>query len=340
MQAVATGSHLDSVPRGGIFDGPLGVFGGLEAVRALQDADRDPIRPIEVVCFTEEEGCRFADGVLGSTVATGNLSVEDALAKTDDEGVTLGAALESIGFRGEGRLRASEWDSWLELHVEQGERLESEDVAVGIVTAIAGTVRCHVEIEGEADHAGTTSMATRRDPLPAAAEVILEVEAAVREQMALGQDTAVGTVGTVSVEPNAINVIPGGVELGIDIRDVDYRVIEAVVTRVESTLNDVQTERGLTTRFNRPYDIQPVSMSNTCRTALRRTAEELSVSATDLHSGAGHDTMQVATVTDSGMLFAPSAGGISHSPREWTDWRDCGASTRVLTGAIRELASA
>ena len=336
-RAVACGSHLDSVPEGGIFDGVLGVYGGLEAVRALQAAEADIDRPIEVVCFTEEEGGRFSNGVLGSSVASGKRSVEDALALEDD-GVTLEAALAEIGFRGTGRLDASAWDSWLELHIEQGERLQSADAAVGVVSAITGTIRCTAAIEGEADHSGSTAMAERTDALAAASELVLEVERATTDVVAENGDTVVGTVGKLDVAPNAINVVPGRVELGIDVRDVEYESMERIVARVRDCLATLEADRGVETTFERPYDIAPSAMSERCTAALDRAVSAVDVPSISLHSGAGHDTMHIANVTETGMLFAPSRGGFSHSPREWTDWSNCATATRVLTTGVANLA--
>ena len=336
--AVACGSHLDSVPEGGIFDGVLGVYSALEAVRALQSTDLDITQPIEVVCFTEEEGGRFSNGVLGSSVASGNRSVEEALAIEDDDGVTLEAALTDIGFRGTGRVDASLWDSWLELHVEQGERLQDAGAAVGIVSAITGTIRCEIEIAGEADHSGSTAMDTRTDALAAASEVVLEVEAAANDVFAEHGDTVVGTVGKLDVSPNAINVIPGRTELGIDIRDVRYASMERIVERVRDCLARLETERGVEVAFRRPYDIAPSQMSDRCTAALEHAVSTVDVPSLSLHSGAGHDTMHIADVTDTGMLFAPSEGGFSHSPREWTDWSSCATAAQVLTVGLLRLA--
>jgi len=336
--AVACGSHLDSVPEGGIFDGVLGVYSALEAVRALQVAEADLARPIEVVCFTEEEGGRFSNGVLGSSVASGKRAVAEALELEDDDGVTLDAALTDIGFRGEGRVDASAWDSWLELHVEQGERLQNAGAAVGVVSAITGTIRCTVEIEGEADHSGSTAMADRTDALAAASELVLEVEAATDDVVAEQGETVVGTVGKLDVSPNAINVVPGRAELGIDIRDVRYASMETIVERVRERLAALEVERGVETTFERPYDIAPSEMSERCTAALERAVATVDVPSLDLHSGAGHDTMHVASVTDTGMLFAPSHGGFSHSPLEWTDWSSCATATRVLTAGLVNLA--
>jgi N-carbamoyl-L-amino-acid hydrolase len=341
--AVAAGSHLDSVPEGGIFDGVLGVYGALEAVRALQaagaDVEADLERPIDVVCFTEEEGARFADGVLGSAVASGQRTVESALALEDEDGLTLEAALGEIGFGGVGWLDASAWDSWLELHIEQGERLENAGTSVGIVTSITGTIRCGVVIEGEANHSGCTTMADRTDALAAASELVLDVERASEAIVAERGETVVGTIGKLDVAPNATNVVPGRVEMGLDVRDVEYDSMEEIVGEVRESLSRLEAERGVTTRFERPYDIEPVAMDERCTTALREAASGAGVSAMDLHSGAGHDTMHIAKVTDAGMVFAPSHGGVSHSPLERTDWESCAAATRVLAAGIAELAS-
>ncbi|MFD1571022.1 Zn-dependent hydrolase [Halorubrum laminariae] len=335
---VACGSHLDSVPEGGIFDGVLGVYSGLEAVRAFQETDADLARPIDVVCFTEEEGARFSNGVLGSSVASGKRSVEEALALEDDDGVTLDDALSDIGFRGTGRLDASQWDSWLELHVEQGERLQDAGAAVGIVSAITGTIRCSVAIEGEADHSGSTAMADRTDALAAASDLILEVESVTNDLTAERGDTVVGTVGKIDNEPNAINVVSGRTELGIDVRDVHYEPMETIIDHIQTHLDDLESQRGVETTFEQPYDIPPSQMSDRCVDALERAAERVDVSSLSLHSGAGHDTMHLADVTDTGLLFAPSRGGFSHSPREWTDWSSCAAATQVLTAGLADLA--
>ncbi|ELY56315.1 N-carbamyol-L-amino acid amidohydrolase [Natronococcus amylolyticus DSM 10524] len=338
-RSVATGSHLDSVIDGGMFDGVLGVYAGLEAVRAMQDAGLSPGLPLEVIAFTEEEGGRFSDGVLGSSVAIGDSSVADALATTDKAGVTLGEALEEIGFKGEERLDATAWNSWLELHVEQGTRLEETPVSAGIVTHITGTIRCHIDILGEANHAGTTSMESRTDALTAASELALEIESVTNEVVKTHSKTAVGTVGQFDVEPGSINVIPGSVHLGVDIRDIEYQSMERIISGIQQCLDRLEDERSVETTFSRPYDIEPISMSERCIEALHSAATQAKISTIELHSGAGHDTMHVAKATDAGLIFAPSEGGYSHSAAEWTDWSDCATSTRLLTGALYDLAN-
>ncbi|MGM0604839.1 MAG: Zn-dependent hydrolase [Halobacteriota archaeon] len=337
--AIAAGSHLDSVPAGGIFDGPLGVYAALEAVRALQDAGVEPDRPIEIVSFTEEEGQRFSDGLLGSSVAVGDRTVDEALELTDAEGTTLDSALRSIGYRGEGVIAPEEWDGWFELHVEQDTKLERAAVPVGVVTTITGITHCAVSIEGEANHAGATPMGERTDALAAAAELVLDVESAANAVVESASESAVGTVGSLSVEPNATNVVPGAATLGIDIRDVEYESMETIVEAVETTLARLERDRGVRSTIDRPFDLRPTPMSDRLRALVHDAGDSAGIQTMDLHSGAAHDTMYVADVTDAVLLFAPSRNGISHSPLEWTDWEDCADATRVLAGAIARAAT-
>lgn len=336
---VATGSHLDSVPEGGLFDGPLGVYGALEAVRTMQRTGFEPARPVNVVCFTGEEGQRFRTPLLGSKVATGAYPVEDALALTDDDGETLEAALSSIGYQGAETLHAGDWDAWLELHVEQGPRLEDRDAPAGVVSSISGITQCEVEITGNADHAGTTPMGTRRDALAAASEFVLDVETAATDAFETRSDAAVGTVGSATVEPDSANVVPSTVTLTLDLRDVDADTIDYLVRRSRESLARIERERGVSTEFDRYFDVEPESLSERCVSALRTAGKATGQAVIDLHSGAGHDTMSVARVTDAGLVFAQSRNGVSHSPREWTDWEDCARATQVLEEALRTLAA-
>lgn len=340
LEPVASGSHLDSVPEGGIFDGPLGVYAALEAVRAIQDADLEPRRPVTVVCFTEEEGATYGDGLVGSTAAVGERSVAETLATTNDEGETLGEALSRIGYRGDGLIDPATWNAFYELHVEQDTKLESRGAEVGVVTTITGITHCETTILGEANHAGATEMSDRTDALAAASELVLDVERAATDVTETTSPSAVGTVGSLSVSPNATNVVPGRVEARLDVRDVDIESIETIVGAVRDSLGRLERERGVETAFERSLDVEPTPMSD----RLRRTAHDAATAtdrvAVDLHSGAAHDAMRVARATDASLLFAPSRNGISHSPLEWTDWADCATATAVLAGAIAHISGA
>jgi len=337
--AVALGSHLDSVPRGGIFDGPLGVYAGMEAVRAIREANLSLDRPLEVVSFTEEEGGRFGIGTLGSTVATGGRSVTEALALEDDDGWTLKERLSSIGFHGEDHIDPAGWEAWLELHVEQGMELKSANDAVGIVDAITGITNCRVEVIGESDHAGATPMDERSDALVAAAAFVQQVEE-VASAFAAEYPAAVATVGKHIADPNVRNVIPGRVEMELDIRGISTTTIDTLVNRIRSVLDDVADSHQIVTNFDRFRDDAPTEMSDACIDAATAAADVVGLPAQRLHSAAMHDTANVGCVTDAGLLFAPSEDGISHTPQEWTDWDDCAAATRVLAGTTARLAGA
>ena len=335
--AVAAGSHLDSVPRGGIFDGPLGVFAALESVRAIQRSKISPQRPIEVVSFTGEEGTRFAEGVLGSTVAAGKASVDEMLSQTDGD-ITLEAALKNIGYHGSDRINARRWDSWLELHIEQTTRLEDAGVPLGVVTDITGTARCHVTLTGHPDHAGTTAMDERQDALTAASELVLAVESHAGDIASSGSETAVGTVGHLTPEPNTVNVVPGEVSLRIDLRSTKQSEITSQLEQVQAKLNEIEANRPISTTFTCDYDIPPTPLSDRCRATVKQASEDHQVNTIDVHSGAGHDTMQIADVTDAALLFVASENGYSHSPKEKAEWEDCTAATQILAASIAQLA--
>jgi len=337
---VAAGSHLDSVPRGGIFDGPLGVYGALEAVRAIDESDLEPTRPIEVVSFTEEEGTRFGGGLLGSSVATGVRSVDEALSLTDDDGVSLGESLDSIGYRGDGRLDAGDWHAWVELHVEQDTTLETAGVPVGVVTTVTGIAHRRVTVDGEANHAGATAMDERRDALAAAAEIVSDVERAGRDCAATESETAVATVGDLTVTPGATNVVPGRAELGVDVRDVRRDTMDEMLARLDRSTDRVAADRDVTVSVETEVDVDPRPMNDRVRGAAHAAGERAGVETTDLPSGAAHDTMYVGDVTDAALLFAPSVDGVSHNPAEWTDWDDCASATWVLAGTLASLSGA
>jgi N-carbamoyl-L-amino-acid hydrolase len=336
---VAVGSHLDSVPRGGIFDGPLGVYGGLEAVRAIRESDAEPTRPILVVSWTEEEGNRFETGLLGSSVAAGVRSVDEALSLRDADGVSLREALADVGFDGTDDVDPSGWDSWFELHVEQGTVLESAGASVGVVEAISGISNCRVRFVGRADHAGATPMYERRDALVAASEFVVENERAARDVVNAVSETAVGTVGHVSVSPNANNAVPGEVTLVVDVRDVDREAMDAIVERARASAARIGRDRPVEAEFERYRLTEPSAMAERCVDAATAAADRAGVEAMRMNSAALHDTANLAGVTDTALLFAPSRDGVSHNPLEWTDWADCATATAVLAGAVAEAAT-
>jgi len=336
---IVTGSHLDSVINGGIFDGPLGVFAGLEAVRSLQESDRQLSHPVEVVSWTEEEGVRFGTGLLGSSVAANHRSLEDAVALEDEDGLTLGDELRRIGFRGNERIDPSSWNAWLELHIEQGTKLSSGRSRVGIVESIAGIANCEVTFEGKADHAGGTPMFQRQDALAAASEFIVETERTAKNMTTSGNESAVATIGSVTVSPNANNVIPGTVELVMDIRDADLTGIQEMINQSRRNANHIAEHREVDVSFDQYRLTEPKQLSDRCIDAAGSAAEQCDIEIDEMTSAALHDTANVSTATDAVLLFAPSKGGISHHPDEWTDRDDCAAATRVLATTISKLSN-
>ncbi|MFC7135411.1 MULTISPECIES: Zn-dependent hydrolase [Salinibaculum] len=337
--AVVAGSHLDSVPEGGMFDGPLGVYGALEAIRVLKESESDLSRPVEVVSFTEEEGVRFKNGLLGSSVVADLRDIESARQLTDESGHSLGDELERIGYAGTDTIDANEWHAWVEVHIEQSTRLEDSPADIGVVDAIAGLTNCRVEFVGESNHAGATPMGNRRDALAAASEYILALEEITSTVVQERGEPAVGTVGEIHVTPNAKNVIAGSTELIVDVRSVAADAIEDVLDPLQESQAAIEAKRNVRASFDQYRYTPPQQMAERCIQTAISAAEAEDVAYTRMHSPALHDTANVATTTETVMLFAPSEDGISHNPREWTEWEDCYDVTRVLAETMRRLAT-
>ena len=334
--AVLVGSHVDSVMNGGNFDGPLGVLGGIEVLQTMQEEGVETERPVEVVAFTDEEGARFSLGMVGSRALTGALSQED-LRHEDREGVSIAAAMRKAGLdpagvggaaRSPGSLAA-----YLELHIEQGKVLEGEGLPVGVVTGIAGPVWLRLSLSGEAGHAGTTPMGARRDALAAAVEVVRIVEA---EASATG--STVGTVGQIEARPGGINIIPGRVELSLDLRDIDEAVRDRVEGRIRARAGEACVLRGVGLEFGELQRLPPAPCSEEIRASIAAACEGEGIRPFSLPSGAGHDGMHVAELCPMGMIFVRSRDGISHNPKEWSSREDCEAGCKVLYSTVLDLA--
>ncbi len=330
-RAVLVGSHLDTVPRGGRFDGALGVLAALEAVRILRRDSFEPARPIWVVSFNDEEGARFRTSMLGSRAFVGSLDVEDWRARG------IPAAMDRAGFEF-GRLpeacRIDAVGAYLELHVEQGPVLERSGVDVGIVTAITGLLGVRATFEGQANHAGTTPMDARRDALAGAARAVLALREAAR-----GGDGVTATVGQIRVEPSGANVVPGLAEIGVDARSADAGRFADLEAEVERTLQEIAADERLELELFRTHSKPPVVLDERVQDVLERAADAEGATRLRLPSGAGHDAMIVGAHVPAGMLFVPSRDGISHSPAEFTEQRHCELGARVLARALAELAS-
>lgn len=328
-KAVLLGSHLDTVPRGGRYDGALGVLAALEVVRRLKAERVEPRRPLWLVSFNDEEGGRFQTGMLGSRAFVGDLDLEDWRRRGVPEamaaaGLDFERLPEAHGIDGVG--------AYLELHVEQGPRLERSGVDLGIVTAVTGMLGVRARFLGEANHAGTTPMEHRRDALAGAARAVLALrdEARAREDMT-------ANVGVIAVEPGGFNVIPGAAEFTLDVRSPTPTGFERSDRFVRKTLKAIAEEEELELELAETHRKEPVALDPELQAALEEAAEAERASTTRMPSGAGHDAMVLAHHVPAAMLFVPSRGGLSHCPEEFTPPEQCELGARVLTRAVRGL---
>lgn len=336
--AVWTGSHLDSVPNGGSFDGVAGVVAGLTAVESLKATGAIPQHPIDVCVFVGEEGSRFP-GLLGSRAVAMGLSDRDLIVE-DEDGIKLAEAMRSCGLdptaAATARAEVGEILAFLELHVEQGPVLDGMSLPVGVVTHVAGPVVLEASLSGNADHAGTTPMNARCDSLAAAAEIILAVE----ERASAAGSTAVATVGSISVSPGAVNVIPGKTSFTIDIRDTTLEGRDRLEEEIKTALASIARRRKSLSASQELLRAEPIGLSEELIAVLEEAVREENLKLRRLPSGAGHDAMIIASVAPAAMLFVRSAGGRSHSPEERTDFQDLMRGTRVLARSLGRLAKA
>lgn len=336
IEPVLIGSHLDSQPNGGIYDGALGVVAALELLRELNARDLETERPIEIVNWTNEEGSRFQPVLQGSGVWAGELDLETEYAATDGNGRTVESELERIGYKGSHSAGpAEEYDSYLELHVEQGPFLEETGADVGVVTGVVGLTWGEVAFHGEANHSGATPMHHRSDALVAAADFVTGVR---RLSNALGERT-VGTVGSVDVEPNSINVVPGEATVSYGFRDPEATVIDRAEECVQREARAAAEREGVAYDREDRARADPVSFDDRCVEAVERAAAALEYETMQLFSGGVHDATHVREVCDAGMVFAVSEDGKSHTEAEYTSWNDCYSAANTLASAALSLAN-
>ncbi len=332
---VMTGSHLDTQPLGGRFDGIYGVLAGLEVVRTLNDAGIATRAPIDVVVWTDEEGARFeGGGCVGSNVFTGRTSLEDGLAKADAAGRTVGEELRRIGYAGEAPVGGFPVEAFFEAHIEQGPQLEKAGCTIGVVLGAQGQ-RCFVvTVDGEEGHAGTVPMAVRRDAMHGAAKMI----GAVNDLALDHEPSPVVTVGNVQVRPNSRNTIPGRVTFTIDSRHPDDGLLATVCERMHERCAAIARDRGLDLDFREVSRRATVYFDDACIRAIRDAAGRLGHPHLDLHSGAGHDACNLARIAPTGMIFVPCEGGISHNEKEYARPEDLAAGCDVLLQVVLERA--
>jgi len=326
------GSHIDSVPNGGNFDGALGTLAAIEAVRTLERRGLSTVHPLEVVVWVNEEGVAFGNGLCGSRAAVGEL-VEGELGHVWN-GMTNADAIRRIGGDpdriSEARRAPGSIHAYLELHIEQGGTLDRDGVPIGVVEGIVAIDRYDAVIRGVPNHAGTTPMPDRHDALVAAARLVL----AVREIVTAEPGRQVGTVGKLTVTPNAPNVVPGLVQHTIELRDLSSARIAALADRINARAAEIAERTGTTIDITRTSHHEPALANPAVQSIIERAAADLGLRSARLPSGAGHDAQMAARLGPMGMIFVPSVDGVSHSPKELTRWDDCANGASVLLNAV------
>ncbi len=332
--SIMMGSHLDTQPTGGRFDGVLGVLAGLETVRVLNDYNIETEAPLEIACWTNEEGSRFSPAMMGSGVFTGIFELSEILAKTDIDNFVLGDELKRIGYSGQEVPGERNIGAYFELHIEQGPILENEGKTIGVVTDAQGQRWYEITVTGVESHAGPTPMPARRDALLASSKIIQEVNRIGKEHAPF----ACATVGHLQVRPNSRNVIPGEVFLTVDFRHPNDRSLENMDKQLKTFCNAVIKEDGLNVSLIDFWYFPPTSFDDECINAIRNSAKRAKYSYKDIVSGAGHDAVYMAGIVPTGMIFIPCEGGISHNEIENATVEDCAAGCQVLLSAVLERA--
>ena len=325
--SVLIGSHFDSVPNGGSYDGPAGVIVALEVAALFAENQLKPKYPLEVVALIEEEGTRYGGGLMGSRGMVGSLSEEDFKKLQDKDGVTTVESMKKIGLDPSlpKRRESNTIKSFLELHIEQGPILEEKKIPIGVVEAIVGLTQLEVTIEGKAGHAGTTPMNRRTDALVAASQIISQLPRLAMEE---GEDVVI-TTGRLQVFPNGANVIPNKVVFSLDIRSGQEDHISNVLTKIRNLIDSYQ-DKGYITTVKQPLYMKPKRMNDKIVALLKEQSSKLDIPYCSINSGAGHDAMVLSDVTDVGMLFVPSKAGLSHCPEEWSDARHLAHGVQII----------
>ena len=335
LAPIVAGSHLDTQPHGGRFDGIYGVLAALEELRTLHDNNVTTEAPVEVVVWTNEEGSRFAPAMISSGVYAGLFEKDFAWSSTDSDGKSLGDELHRIGYRGDTACGSNPIGALLEAHIEQGPILEADNDQIGVVIGGQGQHWYDVRLTGQDSHAGSTPMPGRRDALVAAAEIITMVQALALEFA----PQAVSTVGEMSVMPNSRNTIPGEVFLTIDIRNPDDRVLAEMAEQIESRVAVIAEKHGVQCELDEIWDKAPVKFDPDCIAAVSEATNSLGYTNQQMVSGAGHDACQVCLVAPTSMIFVPCAGGLSHNEQESAEPGDLEAGCNVLLHAMLKLAN-
>lgn len=340
FSSIMIGSHIDTVPNGGKFDGLTGVITALEVMRVLKENNIKSKRPIELVIFAEEEGSNFNITLLGSKMLTGDYTIEDLKRIKSDKGVSSYEVMKDFGLEVDNMprevLQMDEVDSMIELHVEQGGVLDKQNIPIGIVEAIAGMKTLRVKVKGISNHAGSTPMNLRSDPMAASSELIIHIKNAACMK---AFSTTVATVGKMQVIPNKTNVIPKEVEFFVDIRDVKKEGIEIVQNAILNKAKEVSAEHGVSIQIDEIGKSDVVHLSKRVIDVLEEVAKSNKIEYMKINSGAVHDSVMLTGITDVGMIFVPSIGGYSHCPEESTKYDDIKIGCELLLQAVVNLAN-
>lgn len=335
-ETILTGSHVDTVKNGGLYDGQFGIIAGIIALDYLKKEYGQPLRNLEVVSMAEEEGSRFPYAFWGVKNILGIAKREDVEAMVDFDGIPFIEAMRKAGFhfRPEGSTVRKDLKAFVEVHVEQGGVLEIEKKSVGIVGHIVGQRRFTIELTGEANHAGTTPMGYRKDAIHAASRIICAIMDITKDY----GDPLVATVGKVEIEPNIVNVVPGKALFTLDARHTHKDILVKFTEEVTAKMREIALQSGVAIHIDMWMDADPVPMDAGIVEIMKKQCEKNGLSYKLMHSGAGHDSQVMAPVVPTAMLFVPSHKGISHSPLEYTDPRDLREGVKALVGALYELA--
>jgi N-carbamoyl-L-amino-acid hydrolase len=334
LPPVMMGSHADSVPTGGKYDGQLGVLCGLEVIRALNDRKLRTRHPLTLVIFTNEEGARFQPAMIASGVMAGKIALEDAYNARDKDGIRLVDELERIGYLGGEPCVPRAFRAYLELHIEQGPFLEEEGLSVGVVEGIVAIAWSRLTILGVQDHAGPTPMRIRHDAMVAAADVVTRVRGIARE---IGGDL-VTTVGNLTVHPNIVNAIPGRVQMSIDMRDPEDATLDRARTMLDRAVKDACEREGVTFELDHYWRVPFTPFDQDVVSAIERAAKTTGAGYRRILSGAGHDAQYMGTIGPTGMIFVPSHDGRSHCEEEFTPMDDIEHGANTLLRAALEIA--
>ena len=331
--AVMAGSHIDTVGTGGRYDGNLGVLAGLEVIEAAIAMGVELKRPLAIAFFSNEEGSRYPPDMMGSLAYAGGMSVEAVLEVEGKDGTVVGEELERIGYRGTAPCPGVVPHAFVELHIEQGPVLDNEDIQIGIVEGVQGISWTELVLVGQSNHAGTTPMSLRKDPMRVAAEVVTAVRSIATEM----GGTQVATVGSLHLHPNLVNVVPASATMTVDLRNTDEALLQQAEEELHNCVAFFSKDEGLKVETRSLARFEPVEFDSRVVEQIEELAQQTGLSTKRMPSGAGHDAQMMARICPTGMIFVPSLDGISHNPAEHTDERDLIAGTQLLSDTMLAL---